>query len=151
MSRVTNLANLIERTVSGPMWHGPALIDLLDGVPHERAAAHPIAGAHSIWEIVRHATAWADIAKRRMQGENVDPTAAEDWPPLTDQDGAAWPRDVERLASSYLALAAATRALDDRQLDAPAAGQEYSVAVMLHGVVEHGTYHGGQIALLKKA
>jgi len=151
MSRATNLANLIERTVSGPMWHGPALIDLLDGVPHERAAAHPIAGAHSIWEIVRHVTTWADIARRRAQGEKVDPTAHEDWPPVTDEGGDAWPRDVEHLANSYRALAEAARALDDRQLDAAAAGQEYSVAVMLHGVVEHGTYHGGQIALLKKA
>ena len=30
-------------------------------------------------------------------------------------------------------------------------GLDYSVAVLLHGIVEHGTYHGGQIALLKRA
>jgi len=151
MNRAATLANLIERTVSGPMWHGPALIDLLDGVPHLRAAARPIAGAHSIWEIVRHVAAWADIAGWRVRGEKIDPTPGEDWPPVADEGDEAWARDVERLANSYRALAEATRALDDRQLDAAAAGQEYSVAVMLHGVVEHGTYHGGQIALLKKA
>jgi len=151
MNRAATLANLIERTVGGPMWHGPALTDLLDGVPHLRAAARPIAGAHSIWEIVRHVAAWADIARRRVRGEKIDPTPGEDWPPVTDEGDGAWARDVERLANSYRALAEATRALDDRQLDAAAAGQEYSVAVMLHGVVEHGTYHGGQIALLKKA
>jgi uncharacterized damage-inducible protein DinB len=151
MNRAATLANLIERTVSGPMWHGPALTDLLDGVPHLRAAARPIAGAHSIWEIVRHVSAWADIARRRVRGEKIDPTPGEDWPPVADEGDEAWARDVERLANSYRALAEATRALDDRQLDAAAAGQEYSVAVMLHGVVEHGTYHGGQIALLKKA
>jgi hypothetical protein len=27
---------------------------------------------------------------------------------------------------------------------------DYSVDVLLHGIIEHGTYHGGQIALLKK-
>ena len=151
MNRAATLANLIERTVSGPMWHGPALIDLLDGVPHLRAAARPIAGAHSIWEIVRHVAAWADIAGWRVRGEKIDPTPGEDWPPVADEGDEAWARDVERLANSYRALAEATRALDDRQLDAAAAGQEYSVAVMLHGIVEHGTYHGGQIALLKKA
>lgn len=151
MNRAATLANLIERTVSGPMWHGPALTDLLDGVPHLRAAARPIAGAHSIWEIVRHVAAWADIAGRRVRGEKIDPTPGEDWPPVTDAGDEAWARDVEHLANSYRALAEATRALDDRRLDAAAAGQEYSVAVMLQGVVEHGTYHGGQIALLKKA
>ena len=29
-------------------------------------------------------------------------------------------------------------------------GLDYTVETLLHGVVEHGTYHGGQIALLKK-
>jgi uncharacterized damage-inducible protein DinB len=29
-------------------------------------------------------------------------------------------------------------------------GLEYSRWVLLHGVVEHGLYHAGQIALLKK-
>jgi len=30
-------------------------------------------------------------------------------------------------------------------------GADYSVSNLLHGVIEHGTYHGGQIALLKRA
>jgi uncharacterized damage-inducible protein DinB len=151
MTRASKIANRIERTVSGPMWHGPALADLLDGIPHERAAARPIVGAHSIWEIVRHIIAWAEIAKRRAGGEVVDPTPEQDWPPVSDQDRDAWAQAVERLSTSHRALAAVTRGLQDAQLDAPVAGQEYSVSVMLNGVVEHGTYHGGQIALLKKA
>jgi uncharacterized damage-inducible protein DinB len=151
MSRASNIANLIERTVSGPMWHGPALTDLLDGVQHDRAAARPIAAAHSIWEIVSHLTAWAGIARRRLGGETVDPRPEEDWPPVANDGQEAWARVVERLGTSHRELAAAARLLQDAQLDDMVAGQEYSVAIMLHGVVEHGTYHGGQIALLKKA
>jgi hypothetical protein len=30
-------------------------------------------------------------------------------------------------------------------------GQEYTVQVMLDGVVDHATYHGGQLALFQKA
>ena len=151
MTRGAKIANRIERTVTGPMWHGPALYDLLDGVPQQRAAAHPLAGAHSIWEIVCHVTAWAEIARRRAGGEKVEPTPAEDWPPVQDEGGDGWAHAVERLAVAHSELAALTRTLDDQQLDALTPGQEYSVAIMLNGVVEHGTYHGGQIALLKKA
>jgi uncharacterized damage-inducible protein DinB len=151
MTRASKIANRIERAVTGPMWHGPALTDLLDGVPHDRAAAHPIGGAHSIWEIVRHVTAWAEIAKRRVGGERVDPTPEQDWPPVVDEGGDAWARAVERLAASHRELAGVTRGLPDADLDAMTAGQEYSVSIMLNGVVEHGAYHGGQIALLKKA
>jgi uncharacterized damage-inducible protein DinB len=151
MNCASQLASAIERTVSGPMWHGPALSDVLDGVPHARAAARPVGGAHSIWEIVRHLTAWADIARRRLGGEKVDPAPDEDWPPVQDEGDDAWARALERLGASHRALAAATRSLQDADLEATVAGQEYSAAVMLRGVVEHGTYHGGQIALLKKA
>ena len=148
MSRAMRLGNHIERTVTGPMWHGPALLEVLDGVDAARARARPIAGAHSIWEIVKHVTAWAEIARQRIHGEALgDPTAEQDWPPIGDD----WAQDLERLKESHRRLAADVRRLDDAALDARVKTLEYPVGILLDGVVEHGTYHGGQIALLKKA
>jgi uncharacterized damage-inducible protein DinB len=148
MSRATRLGNHIERTVTGPMWHGPALLEVLDGVDAARARARPIAGAHSIWEIVKHVTAWAEIARQRIHGEALgDPTAEQDWPPIGDD----WAQDLERLKESHRRLAADVRQLNDAALDARVKTLEYPVGILLDGVVEHGTYHGGQIALLKKA
>jgi uncharacterized damage-inducible protein DinB len=142
------LGNHIERTVTGPMWHGPALLEVLDGVDAARARARPIPGAHSIWEIVRHVTAWADIARQRIHGEALgDPTAEQDWPPIGDD----WAQDLERLKDSHRRLAADVRQLDDAALEARVKTLEYPVGILLDGVVEHGTYHGGQIGLLKKA
>ena len=151
MSRATRLARHLERTVTGPMWHGPALTEVLGGVDAKRARTRPVAGAHSIWEIVLHVTAWADIARQRIQGEaTADPNPEQDWPPVSDAD-ADWPRAVERLNESHRLLAADARVLGDEQLDALVPGLEYTIHVLLHGIVEHGTYHGGQIALLKRA
>ena len=151
MSRATRLANHIERTVSGPMWHGPALADVLDGVDAARARARPIATAHSIWEIVLHVTAWADIARQRIHGEALgDPAPEQDWP-LVHESDTAWPHALERLKESHRLLAADVRALDDAALDAKVKTLDYPVGILLDGVVEHGVYHGGQIALLKKA
>jgi uncharacterized damage-inducible protein DinB len=134
------------------MWHGPALAEVLDGVSADRAAARPIAGAHTIWEITLHVGAWADIARARLKGQSTgDPTPAQDWPPVVATDADDWQRAVKQLEASHRHLAAEARELDDARLDALVANLDYSVAVMLHGVVEHGTYHGGQIALLKKA
>ena len=145
------LANHIRRTVTGPMWHGPALGELLADVSVDEARIRPIAGAHTIWELVLHVTAWADIARARLRGERTgDPTAAEDWPP-PGHDASEWTAAVSQLEASYKTLANATRALDDAALDAKVNGLDYTVATLLHGVVEHGTYHGGQIALLKRA
>ena len=168
MSRAKRLARQIERTMTGPMWHGPALVEVLDGVTADAARTTAVAGVHSIWQIVLHVTAWAEIARHRVHGGSTgDPTPEQDWPPVPGPDGQfasdpvpqlgsgdaqrEWPLAVERLSESHRQLAADARRLADEQLDALVPGLEYTVSVLLHGIVEHGTYHGGQIALLKKA
>jgi uncharacterized damage-inducible protein DinB len=152
MSRARHLASSLGRTMTGPMWHGPALADVLEDVTAERAAARPIAGAHSIWEIVLHVTAWVEIARARVKGESTsDPRPDQDWPPVAATDAAAWAGALDRLAACHREIAAEVRALDEAQLDAKVNNLDYSVDVLLHGVVAHGAYHGGQIALLKKS
>lgn len=151
MTRAARLAKHIHRTVKGPMWHGPALAQVLEGVTHDQAAARPIPDAHSIWDIVLHVTAWADIARARVKGERIgDPTPEQDWPPAGAVGPDAWRLAIERLGESHRALSAVVRDLSDEALDAKVRDLEYTVDVLLHGVVEHGTYHGGQIALLRK-
>jgi uncharacterized damage-inducible protein DinB len=148
------LAARIERTITGPMWHGPALAEVLTGVDHRAAAARPIAGAHSIWELVVHTAVWAEIARERVAGRALgDPPPEDDWPraPGGEATADAWAAAQARLSAAYQALAATAATLDDDALRAIVRGKEYSVGTMLRGVVEHGTYHGGQVALLKRA
>ena len=152
MSRAARLANHIRRTVKGPMWHGPALAQVLDGVTAEQAAAHPVAGGHSIWELVLHAAAWAEIARARVSGDRLaDPAPEDDWPPVAATGAEDWRLAVERLKDSHRELAGSVRNLTDEALDARVGELEYTVDVLLHGVVEHSTYHGGQIMILRKA
>ena len=145
------LAGAIRRSVSGPMWHGSALDELLRAIDHRQAAARPVADAHTIWEIVLHIALWTDVARRRVQGERVTPTDAEDWPKVQQTSSAAWIRDRTRLQSSHEELAALVSRLSPAALDSRVPKHEYSVRTMLNGVIEHDCYHGGQIALLKKA
>jgi hypothetical protein len=148
---VTRIASQLRGATGREVWHGPALAGVLIDVTARQAAARPIAGAHSIWELVRHLTVWADVARRRLGGEVVEPTDAEDWPGGGEAtDAVAWDRDVARLVASYQALADAVAAADDRQLDAIVAGRDHDHYIMLHGVVEHAAYHAGQIQMLKK-
>jgi len=55
------------------------------------------------------------------------------------------------LRQSHENLREAVLTLTDERLAANAPQSENSVAVLLHGVAQHAAYHGGQIALLKKA
>ena len=146
------MAEAIERSMSGPMWHGPSLADLLGDVPAGEAAAHPVAGAHSIWELVHHMAAWTEIVRQRLSPTApAEPTPEQDWPPVHDRSPEAWRAAVERLKTAHRELAEDVAALDDATMVARLAGRDHTMVAMLHGIVEHDAYHGGQIAVLTRA
>jgi hypothetical protein len=141
----------LYRAVHGDAWHGPPLGALLADVPAELAASHPIHGAHSIWELVIHMTAWADIARRRVEGEVVEPTPVEDWPAVPSVSQAAWADAVVKLDKAYADLRRVALTVGDGHLDDRAPAKPDSLYVLLHGLAQHAAYHGGQVAMLKRA
>ena len=76
------------------------------------------------------------------------PADDEDWPPVSRTTPTAWKTAVRQLGDAHCSLADAVRRLDPALLDRNVPRREYTVRAMLHGVVEHGAYHGGQIAML---
>jgi uncharacterized damage-inducible protein DinB len=137
--------------MKGGAWHGPDLAVLLSDVNAAAAAAQPVPKAHTIWELVLHMTAWADVARRRLAGQPVELSIEEDWPTPVEQSEVAWRQAVLALTGAYEQLRTAVLALDPVRLDEQTIGKPYSLYVLLHGAVQHAAYHGGQIALLKRA
>ena len=151
-AEAARLATAIERTVLGPVWHGDALATLLADIGPTDAAAYPIASAHSIWELVLHIAAWAAIAEARLASEPTDePDDDENWPPVGRPTAVRWQAALSHLGDAHTSLAAAVMQLSPTALDARVTGRLYTVRTMLQGVVEHGAYHGGQIAFLTRA
>lgn len=143
------LADQLRRAVEGASWTGPNLTKVLDGITPGEALARPVATAHSIAEIVAHIAVWMEIPVRLLAGEAYDPPPAEDWPAVPD--AAAWAATRARLDAGYRALLAALDALTDANLGETTPGKAYTHFVLLHGVVQHALWHGGQVILLKRA
>src|SRR5690242_6537467 len=80
-AEIVRIAEQLRRAVDGEAWHGPAVMEILNGVDAQTASAHPIPAAHSLWEILNHVTAWTRAVMRRLGGETVELQGAEDWPP----------------------------------------------------------------------
>ena len=116
----------------------------------EMASQRPLANAHSIWELVHHITAWADIARRRVEGEKVNVTTELDWPPVNDTTEAGWKESLKRLEHVESDLRKTTLQIPESRLEEPAVEGGSLVYILLHGVVQHALYHAGQIVLLKK-
>ena len=145
---IKRVASQLRRSYEGTAWHGLSLRELLAGVTSEQAAAKPVSGAHSIWELVFHVTAWEGQALAALEGKKYETLAGEkDWPPV----GGTWQAALDDLESASRSLVAAIRAMPEEKLNESVEGTEYNFYFLLHGVVQHNLYHAGQIALLKRA
>lgn len=149
---VERILDQLYRAFEGDAWHGPPVRELLRDVAAKKAAARPAVGNHSIWELVLHIIAWQRAVVRRLAGEElIKLPADENWPVVVDASEPAWERAREDLTMSYRQLHDAIARLADSWLSETVPGKDYSVYVMLHGVIQHDLYHAGQIALLKNA
>jgi uncharacterized damage-inducible protein DinB len=153
MSEASRIADQLNRAFSGDAWHGDSLLEILEGVSAAQAAARPISNAHSIWELVLHITAWDRAVLRRFDGTVVELSDAENFPKIRDASHTAWEKTLGELRRVHQALIDAVTAMPDKRLWEQVPGKQgahYTFYYMLHGVVQHGLYHAGQIALLKK-
>lgn len=155
MSETARIADQFRRAFDGEAWHGPSVMALLKGVTAEQAAARPIPGAHTIWELTQHIRAWEGACLRRLNGDPAQLPDSEDWSDVNDFSEASWEKTKQSLVQTHQQLLQALASLDDSSLDQPIINDPQinssSVYVTLHGGVQHDLYHAGQIAILKKA
>ncbi len=148
---VERILNQLQRAWVGDAWHGPAVREVLNGVSAEQAAQRPIADAHTIWEITLHVGFWEDAIRRRLKGEIVRATDAENFPTVRDASADAWAGTIDKLERSHHGLAQEVARLEDDQLDEMPPNGKVPRYVSLHGIIQHDLYHAGQIAVLRKA
>jgi hypothetical protein len=148
----TRIANQLRRAFEGKAWHGPSLKELLADVTAERAARHPVAGAHSVWELVLHIEVWTQTALAATRGVAMPSMLAadQDFPLVQDASSKAWEAAVSRMFATRDRLSLAMGQFGDDRLTETVPGRRYDFYYLFHGVVQHSLYHGGQIALLKK-
>src|SRR6266496_1690516 len=94
MNESERLADQLTRALNGNAWYGPSWREALEGITRDAALQRPIPEAHTIAEIVLHATTWPEVSD------------AQDWPAAVFPDEAAWRAAVARLFETGNALAA---------------------------------------------
>jgi uncharacterized damage-inducible protein DinB len=153
MKEIERIKQQLQFTFAGEAWHGPSLLEALDGVTAEQALAKPAGRTHNIWELVLHIETWEEAIRRRVLGETVNVSDEEDWRSPGDTGEAAWHSTLAMLKTTHQRLLDVVAHLTDEDLQRTVrsqSGDEHSFYVSLHGGIHHLLYHTGQIALLKK-
>jgi uncharacterized damage-inducible protein DinB len=159
MQTMEQILDELRRSLHGPAWHGPALLEALEDVSAAEALARPIAGAHTIAELAAHCLAWTEEVARRVSGADAALPERGDWPHLADLDAAGWGALRDELARAGGRLIDSLAAFPPERLRErvggpahdPPLGSGIRFDVMLHGLAQHNAYHGGQVVLLRRA
>ncbi len=149
---LARLERQLRSAFEGPAWHGPSVLEALRGVDAAGAAARPIPGAHTIWELVLHLGNTYGLVLRRLRGDATPLAPEEDWPAAAGPTDAGWQAAVAELRARNLAARAAVRGFDAARLAMPLVSEPpYSAYEQFIGLTQHDLYHAGQIVLLKRA
>jgi uncharacterized damage-inducible protein DinB len=142
----------LDEVYRGPAWHGPAVLEALDGVDSALAATQVAPGRNSIWDLVLHLAHGRHILIERLRHTTFEfPRSVREpwWPHASVETGeAAWRRDLALLDEYHEMLVQAVRSASPQQLARVPDGAEHSVARQLLGMVHHDAYHAGQIRIL---
>jgi hypothetical protein len=149
------IAYQLASTMNGEAWYGASLQDVIAGITAAQALAHPIAHAHSIWELLSHLEAWVQFARAAVNGTPIPPWPAMpeelDWPRVNRTDETAWRHAIDSFFATHLKLVEMIQSFGDERLEATVPGRSYNFYRLFQSVTQHAVYHAGQIAILKKA
>jgi uncharacterized damage-inducible protein DinB len=141
----------LKQVFEGEAWHGPSVLELLQDVTPESAYAHPVTGAHSIWELVLHLLSGYGLVLRRIRGNDAPLSPEEEWPPVPTPTVSTWKETLQALRQANRELRQAVRGFNPERFDSPLVSQpRYTAYTQFIGTTQHDAYHAGQIALLKK-
>ena len=144
----------LKLAYNGEPWPGVSLMDILQNVTEEQAFKKPLPNAHSIAELVAHITAWRDFAWKKLSGDNdfdIALNTPEDWPLMDTGNKKSWEDLLKDLEKSQENLLEVLKKSNDEQMNSMVLDRKYSFYFLLHGIIQHDFYHGGQIVMLKKA
>ena len=150
MSATQRILDHYDGMLHGEPWHGDAVWPVLDGISVREAAARPIPGAHTIWEIVLHMTFWETVATERLAGLRAGLVEELNFPPMPAASEENWRKTLDQFRATNQGFREALAKLDANRLDELTAAGKRTFYGEAHGILEHHVYHLGQIVLLKK-
>jgi uncharacterized damage-inducible protein DinB len=145
MNQTQRIADSYRAATVKAAWYGPSLAELLAQISPEVATARPVAGSHSISELLQHLLLWNERILNTSDSNSLPA-----WEPEKDWAEAPipWNELVSRWSRSRELLEERIRNFPIENLAKQGPGRNDPYETLFQGVVEHTIYHSGQIAMV---
>jgi len=149
MTEQQHLGALFQNLYNGHPWIDVTLTGVLENIPAEKAQQR-VGHCNTIWEIVVHMIRWRENVLQRVQGAVLKTPANNYIEPISDTSDDAWGNTLRALESSQSAWLDFLKNLNLAELDKPYPVSGLTYYEHIHGILQHDSYHLGQIVLLSR-
>ncbi|AFL81849.1 hypothetical protein Aeqsu_2389 [Aequorivita sublithincola DSM 14238] len=150
MNEAHRIQALFTDLYHGHPWLDVTLQDTLSRITPELAAQHPIKDGNTIWEIVNHIIAWREDVLKRVQGEVLQNPTNNYIEKINDPSHEAWQQTLEALETSQKEWLYFLNTFNEADFINEYPVNKLTYYQHIHGVIQHDSYHLGQIVLLAK-
>ena len=151
MKETERIIKLFEDLYNGSPWIDVNIIGILEGITAEQAARHPFPKRNSIWEIVNHLISWRLNVLQRIRGKVIRTPRNNYFSPVKNTSESAWKNTLKRLRNSQQQWIDFLKVFKEKDFEKIYPNNNLNYYEHIHGIIQHDSYHLGQIVLLVKS
>lgn len=151
MAILKRLITTYEALQHGNCWLDYNAENVINRISAQQALAKAYEGGNTIWQLVNHVAYWRTrVGNRLVYGKDIAP-AGENFYLPEDHSEQSWQQSRNAFQASYEYIYQAILNFDETQLDEKAEGYDGTYYTQIIGLIEHDSFHLGQIVLLARA
>lgn len=150
--RIQSLINSLNDSFDGDPWLGTSVMSKLRAIDPGKVNETLPNSRSSIARLTQHIINWRIFAIEKLSGNqsfDIEIDSPRDWPANMMVDPADWTfllTDLTKTQTELIELLEKEK--NDQFLKTITSGREYDFEHLLEGIIQHDTYHLGQIGLI---
>jgi uncharacterized damage-inducible protein DinB len=151
MTELERIISLFEKLYNGEPWIDINIQETLKAISAEQAAHKPFPNTNSIWEITKHLIDWRANVLQRLQGKIMRTPEHNYFEPIKDTSEVSWAKTLkayDKIQNEWLTF---LKQFDVSLLETIYPPNQMTYYEHIQGVLQHDTYHLGQIVLLYRS
>jgi uncharacterized damage-inducible protein DinB len=150
MKETQRIIKLFEAGYDGSPWIDVNLVDTLQNISAAQALKKISPSSNSIWEITNHIISWRENVLQRVKGKTIKTPAHNYFVVVKSGTAAEWQATMKKLEHTQSDWILFLKNLKEAALDEVYEPNHMNYYEHIQGILQHDTYHLGQIVMLTK-
>jgi uncharacterized damage-inducible protein DinB len=150
MTESERITNLFKKLYNGDPWIDINIVSVLYSFTAAQASKRVLPNCNSIWEITNHMIEWRLNVLERLQGTTIKTPSNNYFKDIHDTSNEAWKKTLQKLETTQEKWLNFLKNIKPEDFEKLYQNNKMTYYEHIHGIIQHDSYHLGQILLLSK-